>query len=321
MGSLTTRLSQALVAFTIELDNEFEHRTPHRTTMFPSNQGPWLTSVAMWWNCMKYVGDEPISVKKLERLARTKTNLPGMVGWGYVTVDSEKLIRATSKGLQAREVWAELPALIEKRWEERFSKDAVDLLGDALFAIASQSELDLPDCLPILGYGLWSAVSERKRNAPVERNLPLCALLSRVLLSIAIEFERESDLSLAICANVIRVLNEEGVRPRDIPGLSGVSKESIAVAMGILRKKNFVAVDKVVRLTAQGVEVQEAYHRRLAAIEARRGGIDALQPFPMEQLLRGIEPYPDNWRASVRKPTVLPHFPMVLHRGGYPDGS
>jgi hypothetical protein len=23
----------------------------------------------------------------------------------------------------------------------------------------------------------------------------------------------------------------------------------------------------------------------------------------------------------VRRPDVLPHFPMVLHRGGYPDGS
>jgi hypothetical protein len=38
-------------------------------------------------------------------------------------------------------------------------------------------------------------------------------------------------------------------------------------------------------------------------------------------LFKGIEPYPDGWRASVRKPETLPHYPMVLHRGGYPDGS
>jgi Leucine carboxyl methyltransferase len=38
-------------------------------------------------------------------------------------------------------------------------------------------------------------------------------------------------------------------------------------------------------------------------------------------LFGGLEPYPDNWRASVRRPATLPHFPMVLHRGGYPDGS
>ena len=38
-------------------------------------------------------------------------------------------------------------------------------------------------------------------------------------------------------------------------------------------------------------------------------------------LFGGLEPYPDGWRASVRKPETLPHYPMVLHRGGFPDGS
>ncbi|MGB7741631.1 MAG: hypothetical protein WBL41_02645 [Terracidiphilus sp.] len=38
-------------------------------------------------------------------------------------------------------------------------------------------------------------------------------------------------------------------------------------------------------------------------------------------LLQGLHPYPDNWRASLPMPEVLPHFPMVLHRGGFPDGS
>jgi len=33
-------------------------------------------------------------------------------------------------------------------------------------------------------------------------------------------------------------------------------------------------------------------------------------------------PYPDNWRAAVQQaPGALPHYPMVLHRGGYPEGS
>ena len=42
---------------------------------------------------------------------------------------------------------------------------------------------------------------------------------------------------------------------------------------------------------------------------------------PRTTIERRFEPYPDNWRASVRRPATLPHFPMVLHRGGYPDGS
>jgi len=37
--------------------------------------------------------------------------------------------------------------------------------------------------------------------------------------------------------------------------------------------------------------------------------------------MRGLEPYPDGWRAEVRRPEALPHYPMVLHRVGYPDGS
>jgi hypothetical protein len=51
--SLPTLLSLLLVAFTIELDNEFEQQLPHRTARGPaarSGQGPWLVSMAMWAN-------------------------------------------------------------------------------------------------------------------------------------------------------------------------------------------------------------------------------------------------------------------------------
>jgi hypothetical protein len=55
-----------------------------------------------------------------------------------------------------------------------------------------------------------------------------------------------------------------------------------------------------------------------AALRTSLEPLAAGQPPP---LFGGLEPYPDNWRASVRRPDVLPRFPMVLHRGGYPDGS
>jgi hypothetical protein len=45
---LPTLLSQVLVAFTIELDNEFEHQMPHRTTIARQGRGPWLVSLPMW---------------------------------------------------------------------------------------------------------------------------------------------------------------------------------------------------------------------------------------------------------------------------------
>jgi hypothetical protein len=319
MPSVTTALAQTFVAFTIEVDNEFEHRTPHRTTMLGGN-GPWLASLAMWWNCMRYVGEEPVGVKELERLSRTKTNLNGMIRWGYVALDSKKQLRATAKGLEARTVWEPLPGIIEKRWEDRFGKAAIDRLRAALFAIVNAIKLDLPDCLPILGYGLWCAVPVLPRRDPVAEDLPLCVLLARLVLYIALQFERDYEISLAIYANVLRVIDEEGIRLRDIPLLSGVSKESIAMAMGILRKKNLADVDKLVRLTPEGTILKDTSRKRLARIEEKYP-IDGLAPFTNDSLLAGLEPYPDNWRAKVRKPTELPHFPMVLHRGGYPDGS
>jgi len=293
----------------------------------------WLTSMTMWWNCLKYVSEEPVSAKQLAVLARTATNLNGMQRWGYIAVDPAppKLIRATAKGLRAREIWTPVPDEIEKRWENRFGKAEVDRLREALYAIVSQFELDFPDCLPILHYGLFSTAPDHPLSAPVARDLPLCVLLSRAMLAFAVDFERDSDLSLPICSDVVRVLDENGVRLRDIPILSGVSKESIAMAMGVLRKKRLVTVDKLVRLTEAGVRAQTEYRDRLGLIEKQwekrfgKRAVDALRealsPFTLELLLTGIEPYPDGWRASVRKPAVLPHFPMVLHRGGYPDGS
>jgi hypothetical protein len=41
----------------------------------------------------------------------------------------------------------------------------------------------------------------------------------------------------------------------------------------------------------------------------------------LSPLFRGLETRPGGWRASLRKPDTLPYFPMVLHRGGFPDGS
>jgi hypothetical protein len=42
---------------------------------------------------------------------------------------------------------------------------------------------------------------------------------------------------------------------------------------------------------------------------------------PGTGLFEGMKPYPEGWRSFVTVPEVLPHFPMIMHRGGYPDGS
>ncbi|HEY0719128.1 MAG TPA: hypothetical protein VGD68_16060 [Streptosporangiaceae bacterium] len=358
--SLTALLSQALVALTIEFDNEAEHQMPHRTTRGdqPGLRGVWLVSMAMWLNCMQYVTGEPMLVSELEQRARTSTNLDGMRRWGYVVLESQSdgdpkrkpedlTITATARGRQAQQVWRPLAAAIEERWRDRFGRPGLDQLRAALTAVAGQIEVDLPDCMPILGYGLFSGRHDYARREPAaEPDLPLPVLLARVLLGFTIWFEQRSTLSLAVHANLLRVLDTGGVLVKDLPVRSGVSKEAIAMALGLLTRSGLAVVGeapgggrfKAARLTNRGQEAQRACTDVMGQFDTRAGqrfGHDAvaglraaLEPLAGDPgdpahspLMAGLEPYPDNWRADVRPARTLPHFPMVLHRGGFPDGS
>ena len=273
---LSTLLSQVLVAFTIEFDNEFERQMPHQTTMSRaaggSRGGPWLVSMVMWSNFMQYVGKEGVTVGELQQLARVpKLSLAGMERWGYVTVETKKarsqsMLRATAKGRMAQEFWRPLFGVIEKRWEERFGQDEIDKLRGSLSALVSRLDVELPEYLPVLGYGLSTEVlKDACPPRPVVETLP--ALLSKVLLAFTLDFEQESDLSLPMCANVLRVLDEAGVRPRDLPRLAGVSKEAIKTALGFLAKRRLVELTQLVKLTPKGRLAQDAYRKRLSATE------------------------------------------------------
>jgi DNA-binding MarR family transcriptional regulator len=364
---LPTLLSQVLVAFTVEFDNEYERRMPHRTTAHGSTPGspdaPWLVSLAMCENCMRFVGEQGVTVRALGVLARTATNLNGMQRWGYIRVKPDPLdarwkpprgdwvICATPAGRKAWEIWQPLFGEIEKRWAARFGGDEIDRLRESLWSLIGQFTVELPDCLPILGYGLFSTAPEPVQPASarpqddVSARRPLSALLSRVLVAFAVDFERESDLSLAISANVLRVLDEQGVRFQDLGRLSGVSMELIKSSVGWLEKRHYLVIErdrtargaKLVRLTAKGQKAQAAYRQRIRAVEDHwvsrfgkknidnlRGSLERLVGNPAAQsspLFEGLEPDPTGWRAAVARPEALPHYPMVTHRGGFPDGS
>jgi hypothetical protein len=373
---LTALLSHALVAFTIEFDNAAELAIPNTTTRHTDMHanapggGVWLVSMAMWLNCMRYVGAEPITLGEVARLARSRTNLDGMRRWGYVTVDPGTgspeykarheglLLRATKRGLAAREVWRPLTTVIEERWRERFGAADLDRLRGGLQKLTARLGPWLPDCLPILGYGLYSrgggpgedryqdarlASAEDAERSEDTPPLALPWLLARVLLALAIHYERQSRISIAIAANLLRVLDDRGVRLRDLPELTGVSKEAIAMATGFTGRADVTTIGadpggrwKVVRLTPKGRLVRDRYLDRLESMEEHwrqlfGSGVITDVRAPLEQLaghggpgsplFAGLEPGPGNWRADVRPPQALPHFPMVLHRGGYPDGS
>jgi methyltransferase (TIGR00027 family) len=363
---LSALLSQALVAFTIEWDNEAEHRSPHYTTDHGRPPGapaavPWLTSLVMWANCLRFLPDEGITVAGLRDLARTGTNLDGMRRWGYLTFapgpgggkrpGPGTVLLPTARGREAREILRGLDAEIEARWRDRFGGEA-GALRSALGGVVAALDPGLPDCLPILGHGLFSRPSARlpaplappapRASAAPADDLPLWALLSQALLALAIEFETESGRSLAISANLLRVLTGAGVRRRDVPAVAGVSREAVAMAMGAAAGNGLAAEGpdpaggpwKVARLTAAGARAQRAYHDLVAVIEERwqdrfgadqvsalRAVLERLAAADPPPLSAGLEPYPDGWRAKAGRPGVLPHYPMVLHRGGYPDGS
>jgi hypothetical protein len=203
--------------------------------------------------------------------------------------------------------------------------------------------------MPILKYGLFTrgpgpgAVRSMPpfTEAPLGKGSPLTALLSRPLCAFAYDYERHSPLSLAISANLLFALDQAGIRNRDLPQKTGVSKESIAMAMGILKKGGLVEIDsgaaRITRLTHKGLAAQRNALQLLAEIEDRwvhhfgstaiqrlRGALERLANQSQDgtpRLLQGLKPYPGTWRASLPAIQILPRFPMVLHRGGHPDGS
>lgn len=335
---LSALLSQALTAFTIEFDNEAELQIQHRTTRHGGTRGGvWLVSMAMWLNCMRYVGTEPITLGEIARLARCGTNLDGMRRWGYIILapdpadtrrkptDSDLLARATARGMRANEVWAPLTGIIEQRWRERFGAGELAQLIAPLRKVACQLANWLPDCLPILGYGLLSIGKDpgADRYEPAqaaggnsgESEAALPSLLATVLLAFAIEYERAAKLSLAISADLLRVLDRDGVRVRDLPVLSGVSAEGLAMATGFASSRGLTLVAagsagsrwKIATLTPTGETARQRYFDLTGEIEGgwqARFGQDTIAGLraalerlagaggPGSPLFAGLEPDP-----------------------------
>jgi hypothetical protein len=160
-----------------------------------------------------------------------------------------------------------------------------------------------------------------------------------------VEFERDSRLSLAISANLLRLARDKGVRVRDLSRVSGVSKEAVVLALRCVEECRFGVIEKESQsnnvemfvLTPEGQRARDTYRQMVCSIEKRwkancgrehveklrallerMVGTSAAEPSP---LFKGLTPYPDGWRASVCRLEQLPQYPMILHRGSFPDGS
>ena len=367
---LSALLSQVLVAHTIELDNEFELR------LAESGESARPTSVVMWSNFLRFVGDG-ITVGELPAAAglhraRVLSNLGGMERWRYVFIGpapadvppSEKrdgwgsarglrsdwIVRPTAAGRATQEIRPALFGEIEQRWERRFGIGRVGDLRSSLRAIVGRLDVELPEYVPIVAStdGMAAGVVTRPRSVT---SVPsqLTALLAQTLLANTLDFEERSELSLALSANVVRVLGEDGTPVRDIPAAAGVSKEATAIALRYLAKTWFAAIEgstaatSRVHLTAKGRKArarQPSVHADVETAWGGRFGVDEVRTLRTSlgdilehpSLAEGLRPHADGWRATrpylartdallANPRKALPHYPLVLHRGGWPDGS
>lgn len=261
------------------------------------------------------------------------------------------VLRLTRRGRDAGAVWSPMPAAIEQRWRDRFGDATVDRLRAALVRATEPEGRLLPDYLPILGFGLWGERRGQTPGAPTpspelavaESELSMISLLARALLSLTLDFEAEARLALPVWADGLRLLSSEPTALRDLPQHAGVGKEALAMVLHQLERtgcaemtKDSGSRGKQVRLTSLGERARSAGALRFAELGngwAGRSSSDvddlraALQPLVGDgtrtgsRLFFGLDPAAGNWRATVREPLRLPWYPLVLHRGGYPDGS
>jgi hypothetical protein len=295
-------LSQTLVAFTIELDNEFERR------MGEAGYPGARLSLVVWLNLMRFIPTAGIAVRDLAAHAlvpdkRIKLELGCLERWRFIFMQpasdddrpipvaahrqagrvlrdgwgsgrgirTDWIVRLTPKAAKAAEIWPPVFDEIERRWQTRFGSEEITSLRNSLLAIVFRLDLDLPQGFP----GDWPLTPPYPRR--VRRgtdSLALPALLSQALLAFALEFDRESRAPLALCANGLRVLGEKPVREAEIPRLTGGSPETSGIGWQL---KPYIIVEpdpsgargKLVRLSPLGVSAQQTYYRLTDEIEKR----------------------------------------------------
>ncbi len=301
---LSALLSQVLVAFTVELDNEFERR------MGEAGYPGALLSLVVWSNLMRFLASGAVSARELAARAfappeRNNSQLGCLERWVFVAlrpdagddrpipmhvrrlgrkelregwgsgrgIRGEWLVHPTTKGRKALEIWPPLFDEIERRWQGRFGRDQMGRLRESLRTIVDKLDLELPHGLPA-GWEMAKPETFPPRVTRDTARLSLSALISQLLQSFQIEFDRESRASLPLSANTLRILSEKPVPVADIPRLTGASPETSGLGWQI---KPYVVVEadpaarrgKVVRLTPLGLKAQQKYHHLVGEIEQR----------------------------------------------------
>jgi hypothetical protein len=345
---LTTFLSWVWIAHTIEADNAFEAAASAQA------RRPFRMSLPMWTNGLRFLSEDGVTVSELRSLARADCNLGGIERWGWALVGDaveggerrpgfgsfrgikgNTVLRPTSAGSEARRLWPLVLGEVEQRWRTRFGGEAVDTLRDALLARAAATPMPWspPEVATTDGY--YSHVVAAHPDADDDGQRPLVALLGEVLTAYTLEHEAGAAVSLPLGANVLRVVGSDSIPLRDLPALTGLSKEGTTQTAGHLERRGLATStpDRTISLSPSGLDALDDYRRRAGQPEDSRLH-EALAAFvtkpdalsaglvPPEGCWRGERPYLNRTNRLLANPTAaLPWHPLVLGRGAWPDAS
>ncbi len=227
-----------------------------------------------------------------------------------------------------------MAAGIEQHWRTRFGTEAVRSLLDALQPAALGAPSDRMPWSPSEVHPS-DGFSTHVVDGPTDEATGVCNRLGQALTALILEHEQGSEVSLPKGANVLRVIDAGSVKIRDLPRLAGISKESVAMATKYLERKGLGQIQprRSITLTAAGQNAARDYRERAAQLRnsALRASLNGILS-QREALAAGLVPADGGRRASM--PWLaqtqriladpiggLPWHPMVLHRGGWPDGS
>lgn len=269
---LLALLSQTLVAFTLELDYEFERRMG--AAGFPGA----ILSRVVWQKIVRFLetgasvhqlseksasGDAAVfmlgclerwhvikfqpgaSGQALPRKLHPRAGRLLRDGWGSSRgIRDDWIVALTDKGSVARDVWLPLTQEMESRWVARYGSTRIRALRQSL---------------------------ARVTNLPATTDI--ATLMASALKIFTRQFNASSDTPLALCASTLRVLSSDAIPEREIPALTGSSIEQCGIGW---QHKPYVQVErdsvrgrgKLVRLTDKGLEAQRHYWQLVRQIEA-----------------------------------------------------
>jgi DNA-binding MarR family transcriptional regulator len=297
---LSALLSQVLVAFTVECNNDSELRMS--AAGYPGSG----LSLTVWYTLLRFLTNDGVRVEDLPGQASTpigpvKFLLGCLERWRFVTLQpdstderpvpqaphrltgrqlrqgwgsgrgirNEWLVRVTPKGRKAIEIWPGVLEEVETRWKDRFGQDVIEKLCRSLQIVAEQIRNAKPGVPPARVLRLSFPANAK---LPDQTSLP--RLLAILLRAFAEEFQRDSTVPMELGANTLRVLSANPIPEREIPRLTGCSPETSGIGWQIKRFLVIVPAPagrrgKMVRLNARGLAAQASYRSLVQDIENR----------------------------------------------------